>query len=367
MPFPANDKYWIETADFLKQHLKELEPLIAHQDFVDVFAGAYPYRCLPFVMDNIDFRWAVVHKGVLNEFSPDILKQIVQDFVPVFANEVFIVFSKDKSLAQLPFHNKHLISFGIKKGIPIMKIFAKGVSPKLFPNKKFDSYGIVINTYNRPHALERSLPQIAALNAPMLIVDDGSTPAYAETNVKLAKKYDTRYMFVPENRGLPCSMNLGVSYWLADPKTKWISILNDDVDVQPELFEVLSQIQDAKLRPLCTGHDDGEHPVCEQFEIAGHSVRMKRFCRGPHIHAHREYWSKIMPIPTPYLGAPKADRGIKGQGSDSDWWISACAPDSVVKRGMYVACVPDLVKVFLKKATESTWGGEYPKNKLDSK
>ena len=80
MPFPANDKYWVETTAFLKQHINELEPIIAHQDFVDVFAGTYPYRCLQFVMDSIDFQWAVVHKGVLNEFAPGVLEQIIQDY-----------------------------------------------------------------------------------------------------------------------------------------------------------------------------------------------------------------------------------------------------------------------------------------------
>jgi hypothetical protein len=60
-----------------------------------------------------------------------------------------------------------------------------------------------------------------------------------------------------------------------------------------------------------------------------------------------------MPIPTPYLGAPKPTGGRPGQGSDEDWWVTAWSPNAIAKRGGYVICVPGLVRTF--DVERSTW------------
>ncbi|NJR66751.1 MAG: hypothetical protein HC772_17890 [Leptolyngbyaceae cyanobacterium CRU_2_3] len=151
-------------------------------------------------------------------------------------------------------------------------------------------------------------------------------------------------------------MNVGLEYWLADPQIDWISYFQDDVDINPETLKVLEQIQDQRDRPLLSGRDALEHPNFGTGEIAGYPVLYKRSMPGQHLHAHRDYWRSIMPIPTPYLGAPKPDQGKPGQGADEDWWITCWSPHSIVKRGGYVVCVPGLVRSFQTSADESTWG-----------
>lgn len=216
--------------------------------------------------------------------------------------------------------------------------------------------GIVITTHNRPYALARSLPLILKLEARVIVVDDGSNEQYAEKIQSITRKYNVPLLMVCENRGLCCALNMGISYWLADSAIEWISSFNDDVDVHPGLLAIMEKVQERKLRPLCTGHDAYEHPSKTQTNIAGQFVLIKNSCRGVHLHAHRDYWKGVMPIPTPYLGAPKQNKGLRGQGADEDWWITCWSPNSVVKRGLYVTCVPGLVRVFLYSATDSTWG-----------
>jgi hypothetical protein len=76
---------------------------------------------------------------------------------------------------------------------------------------------------------------------------------------------------------------------------------------------------------------------------------------GQHIHAHRDYWRGVLPIPSPYLGAPRPGGGLAGQGPEEDFWISVWSPDSISKKGGYVACLPGLVRAFLTSAEDSTW------------
>jgi glycosyltransferase involved in cell wall biosynthesis len=216
--------------------------------------------------------------------------------------------------------------------------------------------GIVITTHNRPHALVRSLPLILELGAKVIVVDDGSNEQCAENNLSITKKYHVPLLTVCENRGLCCALNMGIAYWLAEPSVDWISSFNDDVDVHPDLLVIMEKVQDADTRPLCTGHDAYEHAAKIQTTISDQCVRMKISCRGVHLHAHRDYWKGVMPIPTPYLGAPKRNKGLPGQGADEDWWITCWSPNSVVKRGLYVTCVPGLVRVFLNSMDDSTWG-----------
>jgi hypothetical protein len=62
----------------------------------------------------------------------------------------------------------------------------------------------------------------------------------------------------------------------------------------------------------------------------------------------------VLPIPTPYLGAPKPDGGVfPGQGADEDWWIGSYAPRAITKTGGFIAAVPSLVQN--RGLDKSTW------------
>jgi len=75
------------------------------------------------------------------------------------------------------------------------------------------------------------------------------------------------------------------------------------------------------------------------------------------LHAHRNYWSRVLPIPTPYLGSASPGWG-EGQGADVDWWVVSWAPQSIVKQGGYIACVSGLVHPWRSPATDSTQKNE---------
>ena len=158
-----------------------------------------------------------------------------------------------------------------------------------------------------------------ALAVPTLIVDDASTAENACENSRIADEHGVPMIRMPGNRGVCNSVNAGVSYWLADRGIDWISAFQDDVDVHPELLKVLERVQDARVRPLLAGRDALEHPTYATGAIGGYAVLYKRSLPGQHLHAHRDYWASVLPVPTPYLGAPKHTDDPRGRGSDEDW------------------------------------------------
>lgn len=218
---------------------------------------------------------------------------------------------------------------------------------------------IIVTTYNRPQALRRSLPQIARLGAPVLVVDDGSEISHAAEYESLAKEYG-QYLRLPCNRGLAAALNIGLSYWMADKSIDWISYFQDDVDVHPRALEVLTRI--GAHSQILTGHDAAAHPVQSETQIGGIPVRRKWSCAGVHLHATADFWRGLMPIPTYALGAPKRiDKGNgRGMGSNVDWWIVRDAPQSSQHKKMQVLCVPGLVRTFYWKPQDSSWNNFLP-------
>lgn len=212
---------------------------------------------------------------------------------------------------------------------------------------------ILVTTYNRPSVLERSLPQIAALGAPMLVVDDASRES--AQNQDICRAYGAEYLALPVNRGLAAAMNIGLSFWLADKSVEWISYIQDDVDVRPDLLKQMQAATAHCKSRLYTGHDSQYHAAVSNVN----GYRLKKSCAGVHMHARSDFWRSILPIPTFQLGAPKRIEGrLKGIGSNADWWIVRDSPNSVQKKGDLVVCVPGLVRTFLYKAADSSWGSE---------
>jgi len=109
MSFPNYDKYWAKTADFILKHIKNEEDLLAPIEFEEKFPGKiHPYSSR---VDVSDFQWAIVHKGMIEEIDPHVLKHTMEEFVPVFANEVFVVFSSRGELPEFDASSPHIRSF----------------------------------------------------------------------------------------------------------------------------------------------------------------------------------------------------------------------------------------------------------------
>jgi SAM-dependent methyltransferase len=94
MAFPQDDKAWADTAEFLRARLAPADRLVAP----DPFRFAIP-RALRFGQLRGDsparFDWIVVHKGELDRIPRPFLMGLAAETVPVFANEVFVVFSRE--------------------------------------------------------------------------------------------------------------------------------------------------------------------------------------------------------------------------------------------------------------------------------
>lgn len=344
MPFPKDDSYWLDVLSFLQQHADRQAAILAPNDFLEFFPGTYHYN-VSYLFSASHFEFVVFHKGMLADIAPALSIEVIEQFQPVLANPVFVVYSK----AVIP-------DIALPEAIHVDSLLRQLDEQRLSMLPPRREVAAVVTTHNRPACLKRSLPQLFKLGIPVVVVDDGSSEGNAGINQQIASTYSIPLIRIPENRGLPNAINVGVEYWLADPDIQWISYFQDDVDISPSIFEVLVKIQHPIERPLLAGQDATEHPTVETIELAGYTVLLKHSIPGQHLHAHRDYWRAVLPIPTPYLGAPKADRGKPGQGADEDWWITAWSPSSIVKQGGFVACVPGLVKTFRPSEDGSTWG-----------
>ncbi|MBI4615134.1 MAG: glycosyltransferase family 2 protein [Planctomycetes bacterium] len=228
---------------------------------------------------------------------------------------------------------------------------------------------ILITCCDRPEALERSLPQILALQGPALVVDDSADPRSRERHRRLVEATRAEYLPIPgTRRGLAAALNVGLSVLLADPEIEWVSYFQDDVDVDSVLLEVMAEVSHPEDAPLVTGHDAAEHEaVSTRSTPGGILYRTKRSCRATHLHAHRNYWLAVMPLPTRRLGAPclEAERPGPGSWSDVDWWIATCSrrAESQAARAApegHVRVVPGLVRTFFHRAEDSLWGNNQP-------
>lgn len=215
----------------------------------------------------------------------------------------------------------------------------------------------LITTYERPMTLARTAAQISALRIPVLVMDDGSGPETAAANREICEMNGLEYMRLPANRGLAASLNAGLAYWIADSSIEWITYFQDDVDIHPRILSMMDRATRERRERVFTGHDSQYHATVKNVN----GYKMKKSCAGVHIHARAEFWKSVMPIPTYRIGAPmKIDGRVRGIGSNADWWIVRDAPNSPQRRGEFIVCVPGLVRTFLYKAEDSSWGNSLP-------
>jgi len=298
--------------------------------------------------DGAGARWAVFRKTRMNEVPLDLVTRLGRDFRCRLENARFIVLGRGGKGQPSAFFDT---VFGPRDSGDAAALFDAGEMAPAGGHSR----AAVVSTFNRPQALARTLPQVAALGVPVLVVDDGSSADAAAENRALAEAQGAAYLVLPANRGIAAAINAGIAYWLADPDIAWISYFQDDVDVDPGLFDVLAAYEDAQKQPVMTGLDTNEHAALRTVEADGRTLKYKDNSTGMHLHCHRDYWTAVLPIPSRYLGAPKAGQG----GSGADAWIVKRAPGSAVPGGLSVLCVPGLVTTFAWRGEDSTWGNQH--------
>jgi hypothetical protein len=288
-------------------------------------------------------EWVIVTQGGLASLPRPLLHVLRDGYHCVSANRRYILFRSGAASSR---------DEGVRLRLDALLAGPAGSDLPPLRTLVWRDRAILLTTFNRPAAVERSLPQLTRLGARVLVVDDGSRLPLAGRNQALAHEHGAEYLRLPSNHGISAALTVGLEYLLADRRLDWISCFQDDVDVQSDAMKRLQRVEDARARPVLTGYDADEHPALDVSEVAGEAVRLKRETAGVHLHAHRDYWRGVLPIPTEYVGAPKR----RWEASLEDSWITVGAPGAAARRGIPVVCIPGLVRTFLWHPGDSTWG-----------
>lgn len=101
------DVNWLRTKDFVQKYMQFGERIIAPHKFKHNWSNFYSYR---FTYESIAglFQWVLIHKGKLHNVDNRFLKQTLKFLKPVFANEVFVVFSSRSDIPQADIDSVHL-------------------------------------------------------------------------------------------------------------------------------------------------------------------------------------------------------------------------------------------------------------------
>lgn len=98
--------FWIETVDFLKRHVQPQEPITAPLVFkIHLRNPISDYRSFA---KKGKPPWVVIHKGMVESIDALLLPLLLQRYTPVYANDVFVVFSLHKALPALPYLSPHV-------------------------------------------------------------------------------------------------------------------------------------------------------------------------------------------------------------------------------------------------------------------
>jgi len=118
MSFPQHDMYWLNTLAFIASHMHPEDILLVPAEFTEKLTHAFEYS-YSFYSQEQRFQWLVIHKGRIPEINIAFLRKFIGESTPVFANEVFVVFSKH-SLPKVKLDSVHLVALqekleGLKK------------------------------------------------------------------------------------------------------------------------------------------------------------------------------------------------------------------------------------------------------------
>ncbi|MBO1073410.1 class I SAM-dependent methyltransferase [Roseomonas marmotae] len=98
MPFPTDDRAWNDTLLYLLERRRPGERTLAPEEFADELPFVRPYSQQD-EGEEPAYAWVVVHKGMTNAIKTEFLRQLTSWAVPVFANEVFVVFAREPGFA----------------------------------------------------------------------------------------------------------------------------------------------------------------------------------------------------------------------------------------------------------------------------
>ncbi len=108
------DQLWLSAIQFLEQHLNRDDVLLAPNAFKEHFEDRQisNYRSTSLGLTEQFFSLMVIHKGMLDRVQPSFLNGVEHFFIPVFANEVFVIFARSPDrFAPVPLDSPHLKAY----------------------------------------------------------------------------------------------------------------------------------------------------------------------------------------------------------------------------------------------------------------
>ncbi|HLP89109.1 MAG TPA: class I SAM-dependent methyltransferase [Nostocaceae cyanobacterium] len=106
MSFPVTDILWLNTLEFIQTNLQLEANIIAPVEFSEKLKKVYDYS-FSSSFNPEQVQWLIVHKGLISEINNDFLEEFTKIASPVFANEVFVIFSQS-NLPQINSESIHL-------------------------------------------------------------------------------------------------------------------------------------------------------------------------------------------------------------------------------------------------------------------
>ncbi len=217
---PANelgfDRYWIAALEAVQDRYRDGDLLLAPNEFIHLFDKTVPIHMRRRMIPEQRIDWFLLHKGMRERVDPTIAREALS-LRPHFANEVFVLFGhRDGSLPEA--QRAHLGPILDWAGPE----FAAGEQGKC---------AALVKTFNRTEFLERCLASIAEAFDSTLVVDDGSSPAFRETNAAAARRAGAEYVLIERNRGAACAFNVGLAVPPADLDIRWIPTFGGDLDL----------------------------------------------------------------------------------------------------------------------------------------
>ncbi|HEY9623664.1 MAG TPA: FkbM family methyltransferase [Crinalium sp.] len=106
----SHDLFWKTLVNFIKSHSREGDRIIAPVEFRKEFPNAFTYSFAQ-AEGAAEFQWVIVHKGMIQKLDSDFLNTVIQKQIPVFANEVFVVFTSHSNIDELHPNSVHMRPF----------------------------------------------------------------------------------------------------------------------------------------------------------------------------------------------------------------------------------------------------------------
>jgi hypothetical protein len=119
--FSNNDEYWELAAVFLYPQLLSKSKVLAPKEFAHVHDGVMPYESLSSLREDF-FDFVVVHKGMCQELGAKVIGTWVNDYALIFANEVFVIFSRSSEVLIDDANNHYRSLIGQLESLPQLPV-----------------------------------------------------------------------------------------------------------------------------------------------------------------------------------------------------------------------------------------------------